>query len=87
MRALSGIWITHHPVVLSSLQVLLSSALSHLSNMGVFFLISSPASLAVALCSHGTTLFPRDSAFSLPQFGYDGLNGPLGWYGLDTTTN
>jgi len=55
--------------------------------MKSLLLISSTASLAAALCSHGTTLFPRDSKATLPNFGYDGLTGPLGWYGLNTTTN
>lgn len=55
--------------------------------MKSLLLISSTASLAAALCSHGTTLFPRDSPAPVSTFGYDGLRGPLGWYGLNTTRN
>ncbi len=50
-------------------------------------LISSTVSLAAAFCGHGTTLHSRDLPSPVSTFGYDGINGPLGWYGLNTTTN
>ncbi|OIW33316.1 carbonic anhydrase [Coniochaeta ligniaria NRRL 30616] len=55
--------------------------------MKSLLLVASTASLASALCSHGTTLFPRDSPSPVSTFGYDGLSGPLGWYGLNPTRN
>lgn len=55
--------------------------------MRSLLLVLSISSLAAALCSHGTTLFPRDSPAPVSSFGYDGINGPLGWYGLNTTRN
>jgi carbonic anhydrase len=55
--------------------------------MKSLYLISSMTSLAVAFCSHGTTLFPRDGPDPVTTFGYDGLAGPLGWFGLNTTEN
>lgn len=50
-------------------------------------LVTSTASLAAASCSYGTTLFPRDTRAPVATFAYDGLNGPLNWYGLNTTAN
>lgn len=57
--------------------------------MKSIFLWSSSISLASAVCTHGTTLFPRDAseAFPVAKFDYDGITGPLNWYGLDNSTN
>jgi carbonic anhydrase len=46
--------------------------------------LSSLVSLAAAICSHGTHLFPRDSSapVKVASFSFTGLTGPLNWHGL-----
>ncbi|KLU81219.1 carbonate dehydratase [Magnaporthiopsis poae ATCC 64411] len=52
-------------------------------------IIGSMASLASAFCAHGTTLFPRSAGdeVKIASYGFQGMKGPLNWYGLNKTTN
>lgn len=47
--------------------------------------VASFATLATAVCHHGTTLSPRSAGFAkrAEAFGYHELEGPLNWHGLD----
>jgi carbonic anhydrase len=40
-----------------------------------------------ANCAYGTSLFPRLANVPVSDFSYDGLSGPLNWYGLNETAN
>jgi carbonic anhydrase len=58
------------------------------ANMRYLLVISTTASLAAAICSHGTTLFPRDgNALQVAKFNYDGNTGPLNWLELNPAVN
>lgn len=43
--------------------------------------------LTNAACNYGTLEFPREAQVPASKFSYDGLTGPLNWYGLNTTAN
>src|ERR1700761_4797924 len=49
------------------------------------FLTALLAGRAAANCAYGTSLFPRLPNVNVSTFGYDGLVGPLNWYGLNKT--
>jgi carbonic anhydrase len=53
------------------------------------FLISAASLIAIvsANCAYGTSAFPRGAQVNVSTFGYDGLKGPLNWYGLNETAN
>jgi carbonic anhydrase len=38
-------------------------------------------------CAYGTKDFPREQQVAVSKFGYDYLQGPLNWYGLNKSTN
>lgn len=40
-----------------------------------------------ANCVYGTSAFPRREQVTVSTWGYDGLKGPLNWYGLNETAN
>jgi carbonic anhydrase len=40
-----------------------------------------------ANCAYGTSAFPRAAQVKVSTWGYDGLKGPLNWYGLNETAN
>ena len=40
-----------------------------------------------ANCAYGTSAFPRLPNVEVSTFGYDGLHGPLNWYGLNKSAN
>ena len=40
-----------------------------------------------ASCAYGTSDFPRQERMAVSAFGYDALQGPLNWYGLNETEN
>ncbi|KAL6901192.1 alpha carbonic anhydrase [Trichoderma evansii] len=40
-----------------------------------------------AACDYGTHLYPREHTVPVSTFGYNGLIGPLNWYGLNKTAN
>lgn len=49
-------------------------------------ILTTFASLAAAICNHGTTFSPRSADVvkrSEGVFGYHGLDGPLNWHGLN----
>lgn len=45
------------------------------------------AAPAFASCDYGTHLYPREHTVPVSTFGYNGLIGPLNWYGLNKTAN
>ncbi|RFU82100.1 carbonate dehydratase [Trichoderma arundinaceum] len=47
----------------------------------------SLAAPALASCSYGTHLHPREEGVPISQFSYTGLTGPLNWFGLNKTAN
>ncbi|KAI9166695.1 Carbonic anhydrase [Paramyrothecium foliicola] len=49
--------------------------------MKFLILLGSIASMAQAMCDHGTSLNPRDGGAN-PKFGYTGLAGPLNWHSI-----
>lgn len=42
---------------------------------------------ALCNCAYGTSMFPRLPDVPVMKFGYDGLKGPLNWFGLNETAN
>jgi carbonic anhydrase len=40
-----------------------------------------------ANCAYGTSAFPRKAQVQVSTWGYDGLKGPLNWYGLNESAN
>jgi carbonic anhydrase len=51
------------------------------------FLFHLLSQYCAANCIYGTADFPREAKIPVPTFGYDGLTGPLNWYGLNKATN
>jgi len=56
------------------------------------FLLSAGACVCLAVsvtanCAYGTSAFPRLPQVPVSKFGYDGLKGPLNWFGLNETAN
>jgi carbonic anhydrase len=46
-------------------------------------ILSSLASLAAAICDHGTTFYPRAvDTVPVATFGFNDVTGPLNWHGL-----
>jgi hypothetical protein len=57
------------------------------SNMLMLALLLGLASHAAANCGYGTSLYPRLPNVKVSTFGYDGLSGPLNWYGLNKSNS
>lgn len=56
------------------------------STLTAVFLLSL-TSLALATCNYGTSQFPREHNVPVGTFGYNGLDGPLNWFGLNESAN
>ncbi|KAG7152889.1 Carbonic anhydrase like protein [Verticillium longisporum] len=51
--------------------------------MKSFFALATLATLAAAICDHGTTFFPRSvDEVHVADFGFNELDGPLNWHAL-----
>ena len=51
------------------------------------FVLTDLIDVVSANCAYGTSIFPRFPTVEVSMFGYDGLHGPLNWYGLNESAN
>jgi carbonic anhydrase len=55
--------------------------------MLVLLVLAARLGVVAANCAYGTSAFPRLPNVTVSSFGYDGLRGPLNWFGLNQTAN